>query len=531
MISSNFSSMNNSPLRTIQGKVELNKGSTSLTFSHDDKLQEITIARTGEKGKFFGFGVCQQATVKIVDNAGDLTFSKGESLQTSFRADTSAEYERVCPTFFIKEATRDEKTNVITVTAYDALDTAVGHLISEVALEPPYTLERVIELISGFLGLSGVSCPSGFDILYEQGANLGGEETIRAVLNAVAEVTQTIYYVDHNDSLVFKRLDKDGEPDLTIDKSAYFELNTALPVTITKLMHVTELGDNLDTGDDTGVVQYIRDNPFWNLRTDLATLIPVAEGRVHGLTIVPYSLKWRGNFLTEIGDKIKVETKETGKYVDTYILDDSISYKGGMSQTSSWEYSPESERTTASNPITVGEKINQTFAKVDKANREIQLVASESTANKESISNIQVNINNISSTVRQVETYVDDTIENMSARLEDLSTKIDQSYENVKIEITREITEDGITNVKTSTGYTFDDEGLRVDRTDSDLSTLISDNGMTVSYKDTEMLTANSDGVKAVNLHANTYLIIGQYSRLEDYNKSGEPRTGCFWIG
>ena len=65
MISSNYSTMNDALLRKIEGKVGLYNDSTLLdTFLPTDKLQEITIARVGEKGKFFGFGVCQQATVK-----------------------------------------------------------------------------------------------------------------------------------------------------------------------------------------------------------------------------------------------------------------------------------------------------------------------------------------------------------------------------------------------------------------------------------------------------------------------------------
>ena len=41
------------------------------------------------------------------------------------------------------------------------------------------------------------------------------------------------------------------------------------------------------------------------------------------------------------------------------------------------------------------------------------------------------------------------------------------------------------------------------------------------------VLMANDIGVQAYNLHARTYLIIGNHSRMEDY---GENRTGCFYI-
>ena len=51
---------------------------------------------------------------------------------------------------------------------------------------------------------------------------------------------------------------------------------------------------------------------------------------------------------------------------------------------------------------------------------------------------------------------------------------------------------------------------------------------MSVSKENTEVLTANAAGVSAVDLHARTYLIVGNNSRFEDYDGF---RTGCFWIG
>ena len=543
MISSNYSTMNDALLRKIEGKVGLYNGSTLLdTFLPTDKLQEITIARVGEKGKFFGFGVCQQATIKIIDKANDLVFLKGENLKTSFRANSGSAYARVCPSFYIKDAVRDEKTSVYTITAYDALDSAVGHVFSELGMEAPYTLINVIDAVKSILGLSGISYPTGFDISYENGANLSGDETLRAILNSVAEVTQTIYYVDHRDYLVFKRLDKTGDPVLTISKNDYFELTTALPVTLSKIMSVTELGDNVDAGDDTGVVQYVRDNPFWNARTDLQTLLPTAVDRISGLTIVPYNLKWRGNFLTELCDKIKVEDKY-GNLVTTYILDDSFTYKGGFSQTSDWEYKPDSERATSSNPLTVGEKINQTFARVDKVNRTVTLHASEIAEAKSNISELQVSTQGISSSVSTVvntQTDLSETIVDIQNSLSEQNVSNAKQFETLtqKVEATMTSTDvqlaisselaKGTDKVTTSTGFTFNEDGLTINKSDSEMRTNIDEDGMSIFKGSEEVLTADNTGVNAQNLHATTYLIIGTNSRFEDY---GSDRTGCFWIG
>ena len=60
------------------------------------------------------------------------------------------------------------------------------------------------------------------------------------------------------------------------------------------------------------------------------------------------------------------------------------------------------------------------------------------------------------------------------------------------------------------------------------MSTQITDDGMTVYRSGEAVLIANNEGVQAEDLHATTYLIIGNNSRFEDM---GSDRTACFWIG
>ena len=103
--------------------------------------------------------------------------------------------------------------------------------------------------------------------------------------------------------------------------------------------------------------------------------------------------------------------------------------------------------------------------------------------------------------------------------------------EDVEIAIKSELS-NGVDKVITATGFTFNEQGLTVSKSDSEISTQITEDGMTVSKSGDVVLTANNEGVSAQNLHATTYLIIGNYSRFEDYiNTAGEARTGCFWIG
>jgi hypothetical protein len=85
-----------------------------------------------------------------------------------------------------------------------------------------------------------------------------------------------------------------------------------------------------------------------------------------------------------------------------------------------------------------------------------------------------------------------------------------------------------VESVATSTGFKFNKDGLNITKDNSDISTLIDEDGMDISKGSEKVLVADNQGVEAINLTAKQYLIIGDFSRFENY---GENRTGCFWIG
>ena len=133
-----------------------------------------------------------------------------------------------------------------------------------------------------------------------------------------------------------------------------------------------------------------------------------------------------------------------------------------------------------------------------------------------------VSMSEILQTMDALKTQVS-LIEGDLTKLTTLTQKVDQ----LKIDIYKEL-DDGVSKVVTNTGFVFDDTGLEVSKTGSEMSTKVTEDGMSVFRDSVEVLKADHVGVKATNLHANTYLLIGTNSRLEDY---GSGRTGLFWIG
>ena len=519
----------NSPVRHVKGRVELYEGSTLVRFfTAQDNLVSFKVEKIGEEGKFFGFGVGQKLTVKLLDKERTINITQNHKLEAVFG--TGCDYTYTNPVFYVETVERDENSNELTITAYDALYKMPKHTVSELGMPESYTIKDFVTACANLIELP-LDIPeddASFNIKYEEGANFSGKETIREALNAIAEVTQTIYFINYEWNLSFKRLDKSGDAVLTIPKDKYFTLKSEAAKTIAGIAHITELGDNIEaTTAIEGVTQYVRENPFWNMREDAGALIQAAADNISGLTIHAFDISWRGNYLVEIGDKIDMVGKD-GSVITSYVLSDSITYDGGLKQENHWSYESK-EMETSTNPANLGEALSQTFARVDKANKQIELVVSEVTANAEAISSLQLNIDNITATVKTVEETTTAAFDGVNEEIAKLTQSVEMSMtaEDVRIEIASQL-ENGVNKVETATGFTFNEEGLTISKSNSEMTTTITEDGMTVYKEGEAVLVADNEGVKAEDLHATTYLIVGTHSRFEDY---GTGRTGCFWLG
>lgn len=521
----------NSPVRRIQGEVELYEGSTLVdTYKHTDYLKSFTVERVGE-GNFFGYGFCQKANVKLLDVNREKNITTSNSFVLKLGA--NGEFATTFPIFHVTQARRDEITNELSVTMYDKLYPAGNHIVNELGLDAiypdGYTLYQLAEVIANFLGIPGVKLVGVKDTLFatyythEQVSIEDDKDNLRQMLTWIAQVTQTIYYLDATDTLVFKRLDRDGDAVLTIDKSKYVDLDSGENRRLKQITKSTELGDNVHVAiAQTGTNVIIKNNPFYELRSDIEELLAPAADSVLGMCINQFECEWRGNYLLEIGDKIGIVTKDN-ETVFSYLLDDEIEYAGTLEEKTQWKYDGDDGNEEHSNPSTIGEAIYQTFAKVDKVKKQIDIVVSDIDGAKQEIAAIQMTQDAIKSSVEAQNTE----IEGLTERVEQTITKDELSIEISQIQ--EDMNNIEVKEVTTTTGFTFNAEGLKIAKSDSNISTLITNDGLSVARSNQVVLSANNEGVKAEDLHATTYLLIGENSRLESYD-SGK-RTGCFWIG
>ena len=428
LINDTHLNMINSPVRSFQGKVELYDSTNALaaTYTHLDDLKSFQVERVGE-GKFFGYGYVQKINIKLLDTQREKTFTTSNKFRVY--VGVNGNYVSTFPMFKITETNRDEKTNALSITAYDALKTAADNIYSEVAVDDYFegehiTLEKLALACAAHIGIQNVRfvVPMGHTLaqtLYTKNLlNLAGDEPLRSVFDWIAEVTQTIYFLDASGTLIFRQLDRDGAAGYTISKERYIELKSKDNRRLAKITKATSLGDNVHVAlTVTGTNQIIMDNPFYELRDDIADLLAPAADYMLGLTVNQFEVDWRGNYLLEIGDKIAMECKD-GTLAYSYLLEDKFLFNGGIEQESEWKWDDSQREDENSNPSTIGEVLNQTFAKVDKVNKQIDLVAGEVTELGKRQSSLQLTTDEITAAVEDLDKRMSATMSPEAIKLE-----------------------------------------------------------------------------------------------------------------
>lgn len=182
-------------------------------------------------------------------------------------------------------------------------------------------------------------------------------------------------------------------------------------------------------------------------------------------------------------------------------------------------------------------EISADSIKISSSNVSVDELLNEANQKLEQSSLLESRIDGISASVTEMKTIQNATDETLGVLTSDIisltnSVESKMSATDVQLAIQNGLA-NGVTDVTTTTGFTFNQEGLTISRSDKDASTNIDEEGMVIrnTKENVDRLIANSDGVIAYNLEAKNYFIMGDNSRFEDYMKDNKPQTGCFWIG
>ncbi|MBR5823804.1 MAG: hypothetical protein IKY67_06645 [Paludibacteraceae bacterium] len=505
--------------RQITGAIHYVNNNVEHEISPDGQLVKYTIERTAPKGKFFGIIISQLIRVEVAGIVSNI--QKGDKIIPTIGIKDGEEAK--LPNFYVTDVVYDKVNKITRIEGKDILEKGKDFVINDVGLTYPIMLQDLAQSLVSKFGATLIY--EGLNYEIAGSPNFSGKETLKGVLSSVAECAAAVCYVSEGDKVKFRKLNAVSADTLT--PADYYELTTGDTTILTRIASATELGDNVSFGEE-GYTQASWNNPFFDMLEGqaLVSLLETIGNEVIGLTGSDYSIKWRGCPAYEIGDYITLQEKD-GSIKKIYYFDEVLEYNGGLISTSSWEAGDGENIHT--NPSSLGAILNQTTAKVDKVNKQIELVVSTTNENKQAISALEINNNSISASVKQVEKETDEAISSINDSINNLTSEVSAKIgpEDIQIAVQKEL-DNGTSKVITTTGFTFDSEGLTVSKSGSEITTTITEDGMTVYKGGEEVLVADNEGVKAEDLHATTYLIVGRNSRFEDL---GYDRTACFWIG
>ena len=343
------------------------------------------------------------------------------------------------------------------------------------------------------------------------------------------------------------------EPVSTLSKDNYSSLTKNQkygPVNSLVIKESEAEGENVSLQDDNSIAingetqVNIVDNIFLYTPELRQQAIDKIWNAISGLTYYDCKIEsYTGLPYLNKGDRISVED-DAGNYFDTYVLKHTFTYDGTFKSVIE---SPALtlQETKIKSPVSLGQMLTQTRINVDKANKNINLLNSQVSDTNSKIAEINIDLSEISQSVVEINNEnasikesLNDyaTNDTVTQQINSVEQKITSN--NLKIDVIEETLENGVSKVKTETGFTFDNNGLNISSSDSKVNNTLSEIGMEIEDNSTgeTLLFAGFDNelqetvVISKNLTVEKYLNI-PHARFEGYdNPDHGMGTGCFYI-
>jgi len=250
---------------------------------------------------------------------------------------------------------------------------------------------------------------------------------------------------------------------------------------------------------------HITGNPFlvFEKPEDATQIAEAVMASLEKIRYTPMTVTVPLDGKVDVGDILFV-TDITGKNHTCYVMERQIS---GHTMTLKCTGSGEKNATAQT-----GMNIRSLSGKVMRLHTDIQGLRAENADAKGNLAAMALTVDGIEGKVASFD-GVQENIANLR-----------QDAKSLELEL-RSIRENGTDRVVTSTGYTFSDEGLRIQKSGQEMENRLDHTGMTVSRSGRAILQADHRGVTAVDVTVGNFLAVA-HARFESY----ENGTACFYI-
>lgn len=566
-VSNNFKAMSKS--NTPSGAIgRIIDEEDDITITEEDDLQDISIEDyCYVNDKFIGTTVAKKVTVNIFndDNAYNLE-NKEVEIKLGFNLNSSDELVSY-GNFIIEKPNTEEVQALTNFVGYDYMIKFNVPYVDNNTY--PVDLGTFFENLCNQVGLTaGSTTFINSDYMVLGNAFTNGE-SCREVLSAIAQIAGGIAKIGRDNKPYIISLSLDSEVE-TIDGNNYdtFSPNNVFgPINklIIKMQNDVE-GEESVRSDPESIEQYgecaitISDNPILNSFEQRELVIDNIFDNIKGMTYLPFKVSYYGYPYLDSTDKIKILNVGDNQY-DSYVFNHSIKYDGAFSGNIETKALTKTQSVYTETRDLKKWKRN-TELRVDKINGEIVTLVEQQEEQDEKIAEQRTTIDGITNTVSETTTRLNNdylTAEQVGAEIDGTKEDIEiikqdivetkQTAQNFQIQIDR-INNEGVDKVRTSIGYTFDDEGMKINKENAETGTVVDEAGFKVTDKtgsqNTNLLYAGyvKEGdtnypdyigqtiVATANMIVKNYLVVGANTRFEDYVNPtlGGKGTGAFGL-
>lgn len=483
-----------------------------------EAVASVSLTQAVNSGSELTLGsVCaSMLEAKLITPEGALSLYAGEEI-TLYRV--QEDVRRKVGVFILEKPTKDSPHSM-KLTAFDRVVKLDKDLSSWLAglEEWPYTLFDLAALVCSQCGvtLQNEEIPNGGH--YVQKFSCDGV-TGRQLMRWIGQAAGSFCVATEDGNLKF---DWYKETDTVIGGDIWYYQNglrledyRVQPIQRVQLRQTAE-----DVGtvypDTVGNTYVIEGNPLL-AAADAEALLPVAQtlyDRLKDVSYTPGKVSIPMNWDIGVGEILSV-TDGNGRGHTLYVMEkvgadgrDALSCAGSARRESAMAVN--------------NQTIRQYMGKVLNLSMTVDGIRAENKDMQGNLGALQLDLSGISG---QVETNTQDT-----QGLKKDMAQMQLTAQSLQLDFTA-LREEGIQKVTTATGYTFDAEGLKIQRSGTQMENKLDDTGMTVSRGGTAILQATAEGVQATDVKVNNFLCVGN-CRFEDYtNGADSRRTACFFTG
>lgn len=502
-------------------------------------VQNTTITECVNAGTELTLGsVCSSMLkMKIITPGGGVNIAAGDEI-TLYKVDDGGNRAKV-GLFTIEKPTRPS-ANTYGITAYDRvswLDKDLSEWLNNLT-GWPYMVYDFASMVCEACGLV-LKNESLLNGDYQIRQFLGDGITGRRLMQWVGEICGRFCRATADGEIEFAWYEPSG---ITISPSGsvYFYRNS-LTYEDYETAEIEKVQLRL-TDDDVGAVwpeisgeanTYAVTGNYLLTADTTATLLPVAQNlyeALKGLRYTPCKVSIPANLNLHAGHTVQIEDRN-GVVFSAYIM---TKTQAGQRDTLECTGSPRRDSST----VVHNETLKALSGKMLEMKKTVEGLSVRASEVERKIIDTNSELADFEIQTTQKFSEVNMTSENIQAEvsrqtsilggMEEQVAQATLTAEGVVLEI-QKIRDDGVSKVTTGMGYTFDDEGIRVQKSGEEMENKLDNTGMYVARSGEPILRANNEGVLATDVTVRNFLNMGANSRFEDYdNGTDSKRTACF---